>query len=60
MLGDAETTTLPTLVGITDKAQTTRCRWVPRGRVLLVTSRRSVLVTAKPDGTYTYRSFDYD
>lgn len=59
MLGDAGVTTLPTLVGITDEAETTRCRWTPRGRVLLVTSRRSVLVTAERDGTYTYHSFDY-
>ncbi len=60
MLGDAGVTTLPTLVGITDKTETTRCRWTPRGRVLLVTSRRSVMVTAEPGGSYTYRSFDYD
>lgn len=60
MLGDAAATTLPTLIGITDEAETTRCRWAPRGRVLLAASRRSVLVTAEPDGSYTYRSFDYD
>lgn len=59
MLGDAAATSLPTLSSITDKAETTQCRWLPRGRVLLVDSRRTVLVTAEPDGSYTYRSFDH-
>ena len=59
MMGDAQATTMPTLGGITDKAETTQCRWMPRGRVLLVDARRSVLVTAEPDGSYTYRSYDY-
>lgn len=59
MLGDAEATTLPTLSSITDRNETTRCRWAPRGRVLLVDARRSVLVTADKNGGYTYRSFDY-
>lgn len=59
MMGDAQATTLPTLGSITDKAETTQCRWMPRGRVLLVDAKRSVLVTAEPDGSYTYRSYDY-
>lgn len=59
MLGDADTTTLPTLSGITDKAESTQCRWEPRGRVLLVDGKRSVLVIADEGGSYTYRSFDY-
>ena len=59
MMGDALATTLPTLSSMTDKDQTTRCRWMPRGRVLLVDAKRSVLVTAEPDGSYTYHSYDY-
>lgn len=57
--GDASVTTLPTLSGITDVDGTTRCRWMARGRVLLVDARRSVLVTLEADGSYTYRSFDH-
>lgn len=59
MLGDAEATTLPTLSSITDKSETTQCRWMPRGRVLLTDAKRSIMVTAEDDGSYTYRSFDY-
>ena len=59
MMGNAQATTLPTLSSITDKAETTQCRWMPRGRVLLFDAKRSVLVTAEPGGSYTYRSYDY-
>ncbi len=59
MRGDAGATTLPTLGSITDKGETTQCRWMPRGQVLLMDAQRSVLVTAEPDGSYTYRSYDY-
>lgn len=59
ILGGSEATTLPTVSSITDKNETTQCRWTPRGRVLLVDSKRSVLVTAETDGSYTYRSFDH-
>ena len=59
MLGDVDDTTLPTLSSITDKNETTRCRWEARGRILLIANTRSVMVTANRDGTYTYDSFDY-
>ena len=59
MLGDAQATTLPTLSSITDKNETTQCRWMPQGRVLLVNAKRSIIVTAERDGSYTYRSFDH-
>lgn len=59
MMGDAQATTLPTLSSITDKTETTQCRLMPRGRVLLVDARRSVLITAEPGGSYTYRSYDH-
>lgn len=59
IVGDAAATTLPTLSSVTDKGQTTQCRWLPRGRVLMVDSRRSVIVTAEPNGSYTYRNFDH-
>ncbi len=59
MLGDPQATTLPTLSSITDKTETTQCRWMPRGRVLLVDAKRSIIVTAERDGSYTYRSFDH-
>lgn len=59
ILGNESTTTLPTLSSITDGAETTRCRWMARARVMLVDARRSVVVTADPGGGYTYRSYDY-
>lgn len=59
VLGDAQATTLPTLSSITDKNETTQCRWMPQGRVLLVDAKRSIVVTAERDGSYTYRSFDH-
>ncbi len=59
VLGKAGVTTLPTLSSITDKIETTRCRWEPRGCVLLFDGRRSVLVIAAEDGSYSYKSFDY-
>ena len=59
VLGKGGVTTLPTLSSITDKIETTRCRWEPRGRVLLFDGRRSVLVIAAEDGSYSYKSFDY-
>ena len=59
VLGNVDVTTLPTLTGITDRNESTRCRWEPRGRVLLFDGRRSVLVIGNEDGSYTYKSFDY-
>lgn len=59
ILGDAQATTLPTLSSITDKTETTQCRWMPQSRVLLVDATRSIIVTAERDGSYTYRSFDH-
>ncbi len=59
ILGDAQATTLPTLSSITDKNEATQCRWMPQGRLLLVDAKRSIIVTAERDGSYTYRSFDY-
>lgn len=62
LLGNADVTTLPTLptlTGITDRNESTRCRWETRGRILLFDGRRSVLVIGNEDGSYTYKSFDY-
>ena len=59
VLGNVDVTILPTLTGITDRNESTRCRWEPRGRVLLFDGRRSVLVIGNEDGSYTYKSFDY-
>lgn len=60
MLGAAEATTLPTLSSIRIGSRETRCRWLPRARLLVVTAKRSAIVTRETDGSYTYRSFDYD
>lgn len=57
--GSADATTLPTLGSLTERAETTRCRWHPRGRVMLVDAKRTIVVTADEDGGYTYRSFDH-
>ena len=59
ILGAADVTTLPTVSSVTVGYETTRCRWLPRGRVLFVDARRSVVVTAEPRGGFTYRSFDH-
>ncbi|KQN25541.1 hypothetical protein ASE86_04770 [Sphingomonas sp. Leaf33] len=59
MLGMAEATTLPTLSSVRLGDRETRCRWLPRARLLIVAPRRSAIVTREADGSYTYRSFDY-
>ena len=59
VIGDAAATSLPTLSSVTLGGATTRCRWMPRGRVLYVDERRTVLITSEPDGRYTYRSYDH-
>lgn len=59
MLGTAEATTLPTLSSVRLGGRETRCRWLPRARLLIVAPRRSAMVTREADGGYTYRSFDY-
>ena len=59
ILGSANVTTLPTLSSIRIGNEITPCRWEPRGRVLFVDARRTVLVTAELGGSFTYRSFDY-
>lgn len=59
VMGDAKATTMPTLSSITDKNETTQCRWEPRSRILLVDPKRAVLVTADAGDGYTYKSFDY-
>ena len=59
MVGDAAATSLPTLSSVTLGGATTRCRWMPRGRVLYVDARRTVLITSERDGRYTYRSYDH-
>ena len=58
VLGEAGVTTLPTLSSITDKMETTRCRWEPRGRVLLFDGGRSVLVASAENGSYSYKSIE--
>ncbi|HET9511261.1 MAG TPA: hypothetical protein VFO80_08935, partial [Sphingomonas sp.] len=60
MLGPPEATTLPTVSGVRFGARETRCRWLPRARLLVVTTRRSAMIVQQADGTYTYRSFDHD
>lgn len=60
MLGTAEATTLPTLSSVRIGQRETPCRWLPRARLLIVTARRSAMVTREADGSYTYRSFDHD
>ncbi len=60
MLGPASATTLPTLSSIRIGTRETPCRWLPAARLLIVTARRSAMVTRDGDGSYTYRSFDYD
>ena len=59
IVGDARATTLPRLSSITVRRETTRCRWMPRGRVLFIDARRTVLVTSEIAGGFTYWSFDY-
>lgn len=60
MLGPAEATTLPTLSSIRIGDRETRCRWLPRARLLIVAPERSAIVTQEADGSFTYRSFDHD
>lgn len=60
MLGDAAATTLPTLASMRIGTTETRCRWLPRARVLMVTEQRSAIITADAGDRYTYRSFDHD
>ena len=59
LVGDAAATSLPTLSSVTLGGATTRCRWMPRGRVLYVDAKRTVLITSERDGRYTYRSYDH-
>ena len=59
MLGDAAATSLPTLSSVTLGVEGTRCRWMPRGRVLYIDAKRTVLITSDLNGSYTYRSFDH-
>lgn len=60
MLGTPQATTLPTLASVRIGRRETRCRWLPRARLLIVTAERSAIVTQAADRSYTYRSFDYD
>ena len=59
ILGRPDVTTLPTLSRITVGSEITPCRWMPRGRVLFVDTKRTVAITAEPGGADTYRSFDH-
>ena len=59
VVGSPDVTTLPTLSRITAGSEITACRWMERGRVLFVDAKRTVLITAEPRGSYTYRSFDH-
>lgn len=59
ILGGADVTSLPTLSRITVRDEITPCRWMARGRVLLVDPKRTILITAEPRGGYVYRSFDH-
>ena len=59
ILGNAGDTSLPTLSSITAGSEVTPCRWMASGRVLFVDDRRTVVITAEANGSYTYRSFDH-
>ncbi|MFD1786696.1 hypothetical protein ACFSC3_03825 [Sphingomonas floccifaciens] len=60
MLGPAPATTLPTLSSVRIGERDSRCRWLPRARLLIVMPKRSAIVTQEADGSLTYRSFDFD
>ncbi len=59
ILGNARDTSLPTLSSMTVGGEVTPCRWTASGRVLFVDDRRTVVITAEANGSFTYRSFDH-
>jgi hypothetical protein len=58
MLGESDAAGLPSLRSIRVQGEVTRCRWLEKARVMLVTSARTVVVTRGRAG-YRYTSFDY-
>jgi hypothetical protein len=58
-LDDPAAATLPTLLSVKLGEQTTRCRWVPRARLLGFTAKRSLLVSATTTGGLAYTTFDF-
>lgn len=52
--------TTPTVTGVTIGRQRTDCRFAPQTRVLGISARRSIQVTATPRTGYRYRSYDHD
>ena len=59
VLGSGDVIPLPTLSTTTARSEVTPCRRAPRGRVPFVDTRRTVLITAEPRDSHTYRSFDH-
>lgn len=52
--------TTPTVTSLLLGRETIGCRFAPQTRILGATPRRSIQVTAAPDGGYRYRSYDHD
>lgn len=52
--------TTPTVTSLLLGNETIGCRFAPQTRLLGATPRRSIQVTAAPDGGYRYRSYDHD
>lgn len=59
MLADPSVATLPTLTEVRIGDHTTRCRWIPRARMLGFTGKHSVLVSGTEGGKLAYTTFDF-